>query len=401
MKTIHLLLAITTLLYIPGSHAQTKEGDEAITIGKKIKFYSSILGEEKELYISLPHKYEERVHSYPVIYALEAEFLFEPVHTVAKVMAARSKMPQSIVVGLANVDYQKRYEMNYERWGGKPDLYLEFFSKELIPFVEENYRANSHRTIIGLSPTNGLLYHTFLNQPEVFNGYIALAAQLEWERVEGVDLMGELMEKYEDLTFPKTTLYLGRADGDMKGDIDAARAFDAASQKLALGKRRNVTCKIDVLQNDEHYLMCLQGVKNGLATIYPNYLWKSPSWKGWDKSTNYAEEYYKGYYEDLSERYGFDIFPVEDGHAYAYHLTGRIQNAKQWGTNQQVIDLAELALTYYPNSAQLRMTLAEAYKANGNIDLALKTGEKAMEMAGMYHSGDLEMYSQRMDALKQ
>lgn len=378
---------------------QDYSDNDLITIGNKLKLHSKVLGEEKEIHVSLPHKYDERVHSYPVIFVLEAEFLFEPTSTITKFMAARSKMPQSIIIGLANGDFEKRHEVGLKKWGGKPDKYLEFFKTELIPYVEKNYRANAHRTIIGLSPSTGFLFEAFLFDPNIFKGYIALSTHLEWDRVDGVNLIDEIISKIEDSNYPKATLYLGRADSDLE-QPSVKIAFDDASEKLRKSIPKNVTCKIDILENEEHYLMSLGGIREGFATIYPDSIWKNPGWIGWDKNVNYADSYYRKYFGELSNIYGFDIYPVEDGHSYGYHFSGKIYSAKRWGTNKQVIELAELGVEYYPNSASLHMSLAQAYKLEGKLDMALNTGEKAIKLATTYHVDELEWYKKKFEELK-
>ncbi len=369
---------------------------ERITIGEKFKIYSKVLGEEKEIYVSLPHKYEERVHDYPVVFVLEAEFLFEAASTVTKYMAARSKMPQSIIVGLANGTHEKRYDLNLKKWNGKLDEYLSFFNTELIPYIEKKYRANSHRTIIGLSPTNGFLFEAFLSKPNMFKGYIALSAHLEWNRTEDIKLFDEIISIANNSNYPKNALYLGRADSDLILHSSAKDAYVDAKQKLIDQKPINATINIDVLDNEEHYLMSLAGIRNGFATIYPDSLWRNPGWIGWDKDENYAINHYKTYYDKLSSIYGFDIYPVEDGHSYGYYLVGKAYSAKKWGTNKQLIDLLELGIGYYPNSANLHIMLAEAYYTKGDTKLASEIAKKAIKLAEKYHPEELEGYKKRL-----
>ncbi|WP_084050269.1 alpha/beta hydrolase [Aquimarina macrocephali] len=376
---------------------ETINSGEPIIIGQKFKIHSNVLGEEKEIYISLPHKYDERVHSYPVVYVLEAEFLFEAAGTITKYMAARSKMPQSIIIGLSNGEFEKRKELGYKKWNGIPEKYIEFFKKELIPYIDKSYRVNSHRTIIGLSPTNGFLFEAFLSEPNMFKGYIALSAHLEWNRKEGEELFDEILSKTNDPNYPKNTLYLGRADNDLIQHPNAKAAYTDAKQKLENIQTTNATIKLDILENEEHYLMSLAGIRNGFATIYPNSLWRNPGWMGWDKNENYAQNYYKKYYDKLSAIYGFDIYPVEDGHSYGYYLSGKAYAAKKWGTNKQVIDLLELGIGYYPNSANLHMLLAEAYQTKGDAKLASEIAKKALLLVEKYHPEELGAYKEQLE----
>ena len=393
-KSIKLMLFVI-ILFLYSFDARSQTG-EPIVIGHKFKIDSQELAEEKQIFISLPHKYDEGVHSYPIVFVLEAEILFEPTNTVSKMMAQRSKMPQSIIVGLANGTYKKRHELSHKRWKGKPEAYIKFFKDELIPYLENKYRVNSHRTIIGLSSTNGFIYEALLNEPNLFNSYIALSAHLEWPRNLGVNLIDEIIAKTSEANYPKINLYLGRADGDAKEDSEVQKAYDDAKEKLQKSKSENLTYKIEIIANEEHYLMSLAGIRSGFETIYPNSLWKNPGWRGWDKNNNYAQSYYKPYFDKLSSIYGFDIYPVEDGHAYGYYLAGKANSAIKWGTNKQEIELLELGIGYYPNSANMHMMLAQAYIKANQPKKSLDTAKKAILHAKKYHPNELQSYQEKL-----
>lgn len=411
MKTIHFCIFV----FLFGSTASCTQAQsnittapyhqqptdpEAIIVGNKFKLYSEILGKERELYISLPPQYNEHIQDYPVIFVLEAEYLFEATQTIAKYMAARSKMPESIIVGIANGQFDKRHEFNYERWNGIPDKTLEFFSQELIPYIQSNYRANAHRTIIGLSPSTGFLYQAFLRQPGMFKGYIALSAHLEWDRVQGTKIIDEIMAKNNVADYPKSTFYLGRAESDFSGYAGTKEAYDDAIYKLENYTPDNVKIKVDILKDDEHYLMALAGIRSGIEAIYPNSLWRNPGVTGWTKNENYAQSYYKEYYDKLSSIYGFEIYPVENAHSYGFSIAGNIYAAQKWGEYQQVKKLAQLGIQYFPNSAYMRMALAESYQREGQMTLAMAEGEKAVELAKLYTTDELDDYTKRFEALK-
>ena len=402
MKLVKLyLIVFPSFLFCKCSSAQSEsmketnndrtETESAISIGTKIKFNSAILGEEKELYISLPSRYEQHVQDYPVIFTFEAEYLFESTSTIAKYMAARSKMPESIVVSIANKEFSKRHEANYRRWGGKPEAYIDFFRNELIPFMEENYRAADHRTIIGLSPSSGFLYECFMRQPDTFDAYLALSAHLEWDRVEGTKLIDEIMSKNNAADFPKTIFYLSRAESDFSVFRGSREAYSQAKEKLESYRPNKVQIELDVFEGDEHYLMALNGIRYGFEALYPNTLWRNPgNAGGWDKNANYAKLLYEDYYDQLSDRYGFDIYPVEESHADGYSISGMVRSAEKWGTNKQVIDLAELGATYFPNSYRFQFALANAYAKEGRNELAEEKANKSLELATKFDRNVLE-----------
>ena len=242
-------------------------------------------------------------------------------------MAARSKMPQAIIVGIPNDYFNERHEMTFEKWGGKPKLYLDFFKKELIPYIEENYRVNSHRTLIGMSPTNGLLFEAFLNQPDIFKGYIALTMHWDWNPENNkVTMVNKIIETITNPAYPKSTIYFGTADDDMRFN---GKSYEEASKKLnQLSKAStNVTFKVEKLPEDEHYLMALSGLRNGFKLMYPHKEWKFIRLSDFN---NPIQEM-KTHYDKLSTKYGFDIYPLEDSHGH-YSLVGWAYNYARWKT---------------------------------------------------------------------
>lgn len=406
MKVVKLLEGIFLFFFITScSSAQTQEFQnkikpknigESIVIGEKIKIYSDVLGEEKEIYISLPPKYHERIHRYPVVFTVEAEFLFEATNTVTKYMAARSKMPQSIVVGIANGKYQKRNELSLPTQGGRVKDHLRFFKEELIPYIEKHYRVNSHRTIIGLSPSMGLPMEAFWSGDGLFKGYIVLSAHMEWQPEKDVRMVDKFIKTISDSKYPNSSIYLGRADSDLQESPHIKKAFSEAAEELKKIKKTNVTYKIDVLEGEEHYLMSIAGLRAGFELIYPNTKWRNP---GWDKNVKDYTSYINDYYDGLSADYGFDILPVEDGHAYGYSLTGLIYLHFKWRSNKETIALLNLSIGYYPNSANLHMLLAQALKKDNKVDLALQSAEKAIKLAQQYCPDQLENFKSKMKQL--
>ncbi|MEL6537860.1 MAG: alpha/beta hydrolase-fold protein [Bacteroidota bacterium] len=377
----------------------TSTSQDVISFGHRESFASEVLGETKMLYVSLPPLYNEHVHSYPLVLVLEAEFLFEPARAVSNLMAARSKMPESIIVGITNGEFDKRRELSYPRWGGIPEKHLQFYQEELIPYLERTYRLNDHRTLVGLSPTCGVLYEAFLNQPDLFDAYLALSAHLEWDRVEGTPLFEEITGQNANTQRPRATFYLGRSRNDFSTFRGSEEAFAQAQTFLQTYQPNRVNIKVEVLDEEEHYLMALAGLRSGFEAIYPNTLWRNPGFSGWDTEEDYAQTYYREYYKGLSEHYGFAILPVETAHGYGYSFSGRIHGAKRWGTPQQVLSLAELGVSYFPNSAHLWMTLAETQQAQGNLTKVTEAGQKALTLAEQYRPAELTQYQQRWQAM--
>lgn len=82
MKHLKLYLLLINCLAISNTIAQVSEKD--YTIGKQLFIKSEILNEGRQLLISLPKNYNRNIHDYPVIYIMDAEFLFDVTQSIVK-----------------------------------------------------------------------------------------------------------------------------------------------------------------------------------------------------------------------------------------------------------------------------------------------------------------------------
>ena len=364
MRTIFCLLSI--LLFFSCQSNSTdkfKNANDNIVIGKRHLYNSKILNEEREILISLPQNYIRNVHKYPVIIAMDGEYLFEITSSIVKIKTSRNEMPESIVVGIPN-NTGKRSDMSLELLksdgkkffgnnGGKSEEYLDFISEELMPFLEKNYRVNAHKTIIGMSPTFGPVLEAFWNKSELFNGYIVLAAELSLKTKSGETIAQKLQTSIQDSIRPKLSIYVGKAGEDLKRrPAEEAVAFIELNQKLNSKANPKINYKIEILENENHYGMSISGIEHGLETIYPIETWSIPYRKFWN-SKNPANEI-KLFYQNLSNQYGFEILPLEDSFYNGQTLLGTVRRLERQDRMQELKDVIELALKYYPNSIELK-----------------------------------------------
>ncbi len=361
----HVFIIILFLFSTINTSAQDSN-DKDIVIGKRTTLHSKILKEDRDLFVSLPLNYKRNLHSYPVIIVMDAEYLFEITNSIVKIKTSRNEMPESIIVGVPN-NTGNRYDMALElsksdgnkffgNNGGKSKAYLSFFRKELLPFIEKNYRVNHHRTIIGMSPTFGPVLEAFWNQPNLFDGYIVLAAELSLQVNSNETVAKKLLNAIQDNQHPKASIYIGKASKDLKRrPKEEANAFIEINQKLKLASNPNINYKIEILENEDHYGMSILGIKRGLATIYPPEVWNVPYRDFWS-SKNPADEL-KLFYDKLSDHYGFKIIPLEDSFYASQTLSGTIRRLKRQRRNKELADILKLAVEYYPNSKELRNLL--------------------------------------------
>ncbi|MCE3296925.1 MAG: alpha/beta hydrolase [Crocinitomicaceae bacterium] len=184
---------VLSLLLILSNAAKAQE--KPFVLGEITELNSEILGEKRVLNIYLPEGYRQNDSlSYPVIYLLDGSADEDFIHVSGLVQFANfswvNLLPQSIVVGIANVDRKRDYtfpttiaeDKTKTPTSGGSEKFLAFLGKELIPFVEKNYRTNSDKMLIGQSLGGLVATEILFKKPEMFNQYVIISPSLWWDK---------------------------------------------------------------------------------------------------------------------------------------------------------------------------------------------------------------------------
>lgn len=343
---------------------EQKAPTQDVVIGQRISLFSEVLNEQRDLLISLPDNYSRNIHRYPVIMVLDGEYLFELTRSIVNIKSSRNEMPESIVVGIPNTA-DGRYDMAMELQfpdgntffgdadGAKINDYLSFLTNEVKPFVENQYRVNQHQTIIGMSPTFGPVLQSFWNHPELFDAHIVLAAEVSLTTATGETVKEKLLRAIQDMDRPKGAIYVGKAGDDLKRRPEAERqAYSELNDMLKKTANPDINYCIEILEEENHYGMAIAGIEHGLENIYPQELWTVPYRSFWNSDDPASA--LKRWYDQLSDAYGFEIFPLEDAFYASQTLKGTARRLNRQGRQKALRKFLELAITYYPNSPELK-----------------------------------------------
>lgn len=170
MKQIFILILLLFSLIL--------DAQEPVTIGEKITLYSNILEEERQFLIYLPGSYHNSVNNYPILFQMQgSELLFHKESGTVKYLSEfRGDIPEMIVVNILFTDYRRDIfpkKLESIPGTGGSDNFLDFMEKELIPYLQENYRLTNHYTIYGQSNTGMFSLYAILSRPELFKTCIA------------------------------------------------------------------------------------------------------------------------------------------------------------------------------------------------------------------------------------
>src|SRR4029078_1147410 len=113
-----------------------------------LQFESKVVGQTRPVLIGLPRSFSKTTRSYPVLIVLDGEAQFPLAVTVSSQLAALGHMPETIVVGIPNIDQlaSRVHDMtppglsvsgSSKNEGG--EKFLDFIEKELMPALEKQY----------------------------------------------------------------------------------------------------------------------------------------------------------------------------------------------------------------------------------------------------------------------
>jgi len=165
-----------------------QDAEPFLSLGEKRELHSNVLDEQREIIVGVPAGYEGGDDTYPVVYLLDGPSHFHHTTGTARFLARNGRMPDVIVVAIANTDRTRDMSPPvYSDAGparpnvGGADNFLKFISAELKPFIDDNYRTRPYSILIGHSLGGLFANHALVHRPDVFDAYISISPSLWWD----------------------------------------------------------------------------------------------------------------------------------------------------------------------------------------------------------------------------
>ena len=236
-----------------------------IEIGKIITIHSNILNEERQIYISLPNGYDTLSSNLPVIYVLDAEYRFGIAQSIHAYFGITARIPQAILIGIANPNPEAR-KRDYlpKSYDGEAQNFTQFLSEELFPFIEKEFKTSDRRFLVGHSNGGVFVVYTLLNNPILFEGYVAIDPSLKYIYNEGdLGLEQDLSDK--NLYLASSDLAYGYLE-DVAADMQADFAI-FKNHLYQTRERNHLKFKVEHI-NDDHGNSYISGLSRGLRYIF-------------------------------------------------------------------------------------------------------------------------------------
>ncbi|MEO5912287.1 MAG: alpha/beta hydrolase-fold protein [Pelobium sp.] len=192
MKKSIILIPFLLLIFI--ANAQEKLSIKPFNIGESITSYSKILNENRTLNIYLPQGYHpDSTKKYPVIYVLDGSVGEDFIHIAGLVQFGSfpwvEMLPESIVVGIANVDRRRDFtyptlvekdKMDFPTTGSSVK-FINYIADDLQPLIEKRYKTTREKIVIGQSLGGLLATEILFKKPDLFTNYIIVSPSLWWD----------------------------------------------------------------------------------------------------------------------------------------------------------------------------------------------------------------------------
>ncbi|MBD8083385.1 alpha/beta hydrolase [Chryseobacterium caseinilyticum] len=242
-----------------------------LTIGEIRKLKSEILKEERTLNIYLPQNFD-KTKSYPIIYLLDGSMNEDFIHVTGLVQFFNQMyaMPETIVVGIANVDRKRDFTIHTDLKDlqkeypttGHSDKFIGFLEKELKPYIENQFKTD--RTYIFGQSLGGLLAtEILLKKPEMFNDYFIISPSLWWDDESLLKQAPQLLAKIKDTN---KFVYISVGKGEHKVMVKDAEDFYTFLQK---SNKKNWMVEYKMMETDNHATILHRSLYEGLVKLFP------------------------------------------------------------------------------------------------------------------------------------
>lgn len=241
------------------SIADLPEPDKVITI------LSQEVGREYTLYIYLPESYTNSDQRYPVQYVLDGDASLDELTVTAFKDANLSEV---ITVGIGyGLEASERRPNRLQdltsepveglEYTGGAKYFLNFIEKELIPFMEENYRVHTtFRSLAGHSLSGFFTLYTLFSKPVLFDNYIAISPSL------AIDNFQEERARFSVPDAKKIRLFL--AIGENENEHRMKVPFHEFINELTFADFKDLEFQSTVIDSSNHYSVVLPALKKAV-----------------------------------------------------------------------------------------------------------------------------------------
>ncbi len=383
-KKINYTLLLLALHF--GLAAQEITQINKYSIADTFTLQSNILGEERSILVSLPSDYAQTNGTYPVHILLDGKQNIEHAVATSRMLANWAGLPQSIIVGIPSTnrtrDFTPSRDINYSSESGGGKQFANFIEKEVMMFVDSNYRTHPFRVLTGHSLGGLFAIDQYLNGNPSFNAYIIVAPSLWWDEQKVLSIL----EEKESTKLPKgVPVFIGI--GEQDGMTPMAQQL---YQLLSINNADHAYA-FKAYENEGHMSAPMKTFYDGIKHVFSDVVYDESKWE------NFTSKSFIEY--NASNKYNYGSSVKQTGELYNKLANFLVDKSDYDGA----ITVLRMNVQDYPNYAFNHQDLAKAYALNGNIEQAIAEFNKAADIARNNNSsgqGNAVQYEKEINRLR-
>ena len=268
----------------PSATAQRGQGSPYEILGTQVwDVPDPVSGRDYQVFVALPPSYaDEPDRRYPVLYVTDADYAFPLLRQITRRVNLNEPMIEEfILVGLSYAvgeggmasrtrDYTP-VAINDRTGGGA--AYQTYLKSQVLPFIEDRFRANPSRRILLGHSYGGLLgAQIMFSEPTLFDGYILGSPSFWFGDHAMMRTEAEYADSHTDLP-ARVYMYIGQYE--VPGSRDRNNRYDMVGdnarfeQRLRSRTYPGLTLSSDVLNDEDHLTVAPRGFTHGLLALLP------------------------------------------------------------------------------------------------------------------------------------
>lgn len=227
--------------------------------GISFEIESVVLQKPITLFVNLPNRYEETNVSYSILYVLDPEQWFSTAVEASRVLQLNGRIPQTILVGIGGTrTFGDLDDPNVQA------LILRFISEEAMPYVDQNYRTSSLKSLFAHSATANLAMSILISKPELFSRYVLASPEANQRILSGMQQLlndGQLRDK---------TMYLTLTNIDEEG-VSRVNGMNALTAMFDAQAPESFSWRFDPIDSLSHFTTPYPTLFEGVAFLHLGY----------------------------------------------------------------------------------------------------------------------------------
>ena len=394
MKFKHIVFALVSFLY---TVTQGQENVVDNIVGKSIAAPSKIMGDVRTIKVYLPERYDDSDKKYPVLYLLDGERYFLHAVGLQTTLVGFEQTPEFIIVGIA-----KNASDRNRLYTTRSKEYVDFIEKEIIAYVDANFRTSGERLLFGWAFGGGFVFETMITKPSLFDGYIAASPFPLKNKIPRIDSLFRTLPKFDKLLYFSSETSEGRVTA-------GAQALDSLLKEKPNG---SINWTFKQLASEEHRSTPFTTLYHGLTQYFQHFPeLQFNSLEAFKKAGGIFFVY--NYYQKRAALYGFPDKPSDwtmfslsrnairannfrefDALVNAFESTHFIERLRlsraceiadfylQHKRFEKALKLFNLLAEKHPNLGRPLIGLGNTYKAMGQQKMASKYYRRAIKLTG-------------------